>query len=53
MLKETETEERRLFCYIVIIGGILIWGLGRAPWLRLWVEVNCYRKMVKIDGYAY
>ena len=31
MLKETETEETRLFCQIFVIGGILI-EETRAPW---------------------
>ena len=31
MLKETETEETRLFCHIVIIGGISIRGGGAGP----------------------
>ena len=33
MLKETETEETRLFCYILIIGGISIVGEW-AHWAR-------------------
>ena len=37
MLKETETEETRLFCQIFVIGGISI-EETRAPWATPWLR---------------